>query len=193
MRLTWTSPPTALRLRRPLRSSIACGNDRDRSGVPRPFPARKEFPGSESTSESPPSPAKRAIQPAFRPITSTTMMRWWDSAVVCSLSRASTAVVTAVKNPIVSSVAVEIVIDGLWNSDDLQVLFSPCRERSLECRRRRPRSWHRCALPGDAPRLHRTIFVNALSILGHGDREGGVDVRGAQHGAALGKNSGGID
>ena len=43
--------------------------------------------------------------PACRPITSTTMTRSWDSAVVCSRSIASVAVCTAVSNPNVTSVA----------------------------------------------------------------------------------------
>ena len=50
-------------------------------------------------------PACRAIQPAWRPITSTTSTRWWDSAVVCSRSIASIAMLTAVSKPNVKSVA----------------------------------------------------------------------------------------
>ena len=57
------------------------------------------------TSEAPPAmPACRAIQPACRPITSTTRTRWWDSAVVCSRSMASVAMLTAVSKPKVKSV-----------------------------------------------------------------------------------------
>ena len=44
-------------------------------------------------------PLCSAIQPAFRPISSTTMTRSWLSAVVCSLSIASVAVLTAVSKP----------------------------------------------------------------------------------------------
>jgi hypothetical protein len=44
-------------------------------------------------------PECRAIQPACRPITSTTSARWCDSAVVCRRSMASTAICTAVSKP----------------------------------------------------------------------------------------------
>ena len=44
-------------------------------------------------------PECRAIQPAWRPMTSTTRARWWDSAVVCSRSIASVAMETAVSKP----------------------------------------------------------------------------------------------
>ena len=58
-----------------------------------------------STTFAPPAmPACRAIQPACRPITSTTRTRWCDSAVVCSRSIASIAMFTAVSNPKVKSV-----------------------------------------------------------------------------------------
>ncbi len=49
-------------------------------------------------------PAWTAIQPTCRPITSHTMTRWWDSAVVCRRSMASVAIWTAVSNPKVTSV-----------------------------------------------------------------------------------------
>jgi hypothetical protein len=59
-----------------------------------------------STMLAPPaSPQCRAIQPACRPITSTITARWWDSAVVCSRSIASMAMLTAVSKPKVKSVA----------------------------------------------------------------------------------------
>ena len=44
-------------------------------------------------------PACSAIQPAWRPITSTISARWCDSAVVCSRSIASIAMLTAVSKP----------------------------------------------------------------------------------------------
>src|SRR5215467_6701359 len=53
----------------------------------------------------PATPACRAIHPALRPITSTISARWWLSAVVCSRSIASIAILTAVSNPNVKSVA----------------------------------------------------------------------------------------
>ena len=44
-------------------------------------------------------PAMTAIQPACRPMTSTTIVRLWDSAVECSRSMASVAICTAVSKP----------------------------------------------------------------------------------------------
>ena len=44
-------------------------------------------------------PEWTAIQPARRPITSTTRVRMCDSAVVCSRSTASVAIPTAVSKP----------------------------------------------------------------------------------------------
>src|SRR5665647_2690332 len=49
-------------------------------------------------------PACSAIQPALRPMTSIIIARWWDWAVVCSLSIPSAATVTAELNPKVMSV-----------------------------------------------------------------------------------------
>lgn len=49
-------------------------------------------------------PALRAIQPACRPITSTSITRWCDSAVLCRRSMASVATVSAVSWPKVTSV-----------------------------------------------------------------------------------------
>ena len=57
------------------------------------------------TSAPPAIPASRAIHPQSRPMTSRTRMRWWLSAVVWSLSSASVAVLTALLNPKVTSVA----------------------------------------------------------------------------------------
>jgi hypothetical protein len=50
-------------------------------------------------------PAQTAMCPAWRPITSTTITRSCDSAVVWSRSMASTQICTAVSKPKVSSVA----------------------------------------------------------------------------------------
>src|SRR5579875_912804 len=61
--------------------------------------------GMRITSAPPASPECRAIQPAWRPITSTTRIRWWLSAVVCSRSIASVAICSAVSKPKVWSVA----------------------------------------------------------------------------------------
>ena len=51
------------------------------------------------TSAPPAIPLMTAIQPVWRPITSTTMTRLWDSAVVCRRSIASVAMKTAVSKP----------------------------------------------------------------------------------------------
>jgi len=55
--------------------------------------------GIRITSAPPAMPLITAIQPAWRPITSTTITRLCDSAVVCSRSIASVAIVTAVSKP----------------------------------------------------------------------------------------------
>ena len=55
--------------------------------------------GMRITFAPPAMPACRAIQPAWRPITSTISARWWLSAVVCSRSIASMAMLTAVSKP----------------------------------------------------------------------------------------------
>ena len=47
----------------------------------------------------PASPASKAIHPVYLPITSRTRILWCVSAVVCSLSRASVAMPTAVMKP----------------------------------------------------------------------------------------------
>ena len=60
--------------------------------------------GIRITSAPPASPECRAIQPAWRPITSTIITRLCDSAVVCSRSMASVAICTAVSKPNVMSV-----------------------------------------------------------------------------------------
>ena len=49
-------------------------------------------------------PLCSAIQPAWRPISSTTITRSWLSAVECSRSIASVAIDTAVSKPKVASV-----------------------------------------------------------------------------------------
>ena len=60
--------------------------------------------GIRITSAPPARPECRAIQPAWRPITSTIITRLCDSAVVCSRSMASVAICTAVSKPKVMSV-----------------------------------------------------------------------------------------
>ena len=60
--------------------------------------------GMRITSAPPARPECRAIQPAWRPMTSTTRIRLWLSAVVCRRSMASVATCTAVSKPKVTSV-----------------------------------------------------------------------------------------
>ena len=60
--------------------------------------------GMRMTSAVPASPLCSAMKPACRPITSMTITRSWLSAVVCSLSIASSAVLTAVSKPNVVTV-----------------------------------------------------------------------------------------
>src|SRR6478752_6497750 len=69
------------------------------------------------TSAPPAMPLITAIQPVCLPITSQTMTRLCDSAVVCSRSIASVAIVTAVSKPNVIR-AGEIVVDRLRDADD---------------------------------------------------------------------------
>ena len=55
--------------------------------------------GTRITSPPPAIPACAAMNPAWRPITSRTITRLCDSAVVCSRSTASVAICTAVWKP----------------------------------------------------------------------------------------------
>ena len=55
--------------------------------------------GIRITSAPPAMPLITAIQPAWRPITSTTITRLCDSAVVCRRSIASVQIQTAVSKP----------------------------------------------------------------------------------------------
>ena len=55
--------------------------------------------GIRITSAPPAIPLITAIQPVWRPITSTTITRLCDSAVVCSRSIASVQIATAVSKP----------------------------------------------------------------------------------------------
>ena len=55
--------------------------------------------GMRMTLAPPAMPECSAIQPACRPMTSQMRMRWCDSAVVCSRSIASVAMLTAVSKP----------------------------------------------------------------------------------------------
>ena len=76
------------------------------------------------TSAVPASPECSAMKPASRPITSITITRSWLSAVVCSLSIASSAVLTAVSKPNVVIVPLDVVVDRLRHADDLHALVA---------------------------------------------------------------------
>jgi hypothetical protein len=112
--------------------------------------------GIRITSPPPAMPAYSAIQPAWRPITSSTMTRSWLAAVVCSRSSASVAHSTALKKPNVNAVldrSLSIVLGtpttGMpcsWNccatasepSPPTQI--SPCDAQMLDRRLARRRS-----------------------------------------------------
>ena len=64
-------------------------------------------------------PECSAIQPAWRPITSTTSTRWWDSAVVCSRSMASHRDVDGGVEAEGEVGAGQVVVDRLRYADDV--------------------------------------------------------------------------
>ena len=73
-------------------------------------------------------PLYTAIQPAWRPITSTTITRLWDSAVVCRRSIASVAICTAVWKPNVKSVPARSLSIVFGTPDHVDaVLAQPAR------------------------------------------------------------------
>ena len=91
----------------------------------------------------PASPEYVAIQPAWRPITSTTITRSWLSAVVCRRSIASVAICTAVWNPNVKSVA-ERSLSIVFGTPTTRTPSSDeLRARRRACPRRRSRSARR--------------------------------------------------
>ena len=75
-------------------------------------------------------PLCSAIQPASRPISSTTITRSWLSVVECSLSIASVAVLTAVSKPKVARVPLDVVVDGLGHAHHRQPLAPEVVARS---------------------------------------------------------------
>ena len=82
------------RLPRARRASMAATIEANRKGIS----------GIRITSPPAAMPACRAIQPASRPMTSTSITRWWLAAVVWIRSIASVAMPTAVSKPKVRSV-----------------------------------------------------------------------------------------
>ncbi len=88
--------------------------------------------GIRMTSAVPASPACSAMKPAWRPITSITMTRSWLSAVVCSLSIASSAVFTAVSKPNVVTVPATSLSIVLGTP----TIFMPLSEQSVGDRQR---------------------------------------------------------
>ena len=100
--------------------------------------------GIRITFAPPARPACSAIQPAWRPMTSTTSARWCDSAVVCSRSIASIAMLHRGVEAEGVVGGVQVVVDRLGHADDAR-----CRRRSAwwrrpACPRRRWRSARRC-------------------------------------------------
>ena len=85
--------------------------------------------GTSTTSAPPAMPEWMAIQPAWRPITSTTITRSWLSAVVCSRSMASVAICTAVWKPNVKSVAARSlsIVFGHAHHGDARLVGQPGR------------------------------------------------------------------
>ena len=77
-------------------------------------------------------PEWSAIQPACRPITSTTMTRLCDSAVVCSRSIASVAIVDGRVEAEGVVGAVEVVVDRLRDADDREVVLGVEPRRDAE-------------------------------------------------------------
>ncbi len=73
------------------------------------------------TSAPPAMPLMTAIQPVWRPITSTTMTRLCDSAVVCSRSIASVAIEDGGVEPEGVVGGGEVVVDRLRDADDGKV------------------------------------------------------------------------
>jgi hypothetical protein len=76
----------------------------------------------------PASPARTAMCPALRPITSTTITRSWASAVVCSRSIAAVQMCTAVSKPNVISVAAMSL--SIVFGTPMQLTPSSCRSRA---------------------------------------------------------------
>ena len=111
--------------------------------------------GTRISAAPPAMPAWAAIRPTWRPITSHTMTRWCDSAVVRRRSIASVAICTAVSNPNVTSVP----------ERSLSMVFGHPHHRDAErrragrrrpgCRRHRWPPGRRCPAragwPGPAP------------------------------------------
>ena len=91
----------------------------------------------------PASPEYVAIQPAWRPITSTTITRSWLSAVVCSRSIASVAICTAVWKPNVKSVAERSLSIVFGTPTTLHAVARRACARRRACPRRRSRSARR--------------------------------------------------
>ena len=127
-------------------------------------------------------PASVAIHPAWRPITSQTITRWCDSAVVPRRSIASVAVWTAVWKPKVTSVP----------ERSLSIVFGTPDRRDPHAH-----SWlatPRVSSPPIATRASTPagseVLDDPLGPLILGER---VGARGAEHGAAQGEQAGRLD
>ena len=80
--------------------------------------------GVRMTSAPPAMPAMTAIQPAWRPMTSQTITRSWDSAVECRRSMASVAIETRGVEPERVVGAGEVVVDRLRDADDVHLMLA---------------------------------------------------------------------
>ena len=123
-------------LHRALRGHRALGDDDDREEPPRAWRRRisrqtssmsNGCSGIRITSPPPASPEWSAIQPAWRPITSTTITRWCDSAVVCRRSIASVATWSGGVEAEGDVGGAEVVVDRLRHAERRRRPCSPCR------------------------------------------------------------------
>ena len=155
-RRAWPNASVAVSARvsqRALARRRALGDDDDREAAAR---ARGGGAGARTTSSmsngrsgtriasAPPAmPACVAIQPAWRPITSTTITRLCDSAVVCRRSIASVTICTAVWKPNGDVGAAEVVVDRLRHAHDRHARRGAGAARRRACPRRRSGSARR--------------------------------------------------
>ena len=115
-------PRAASRPRRRPRSRSCARARGGGAGARRPRRCRTAARARGSRRPRPAMPACVAIQPACRPITSTTITRSWDSAVVCRRSIASVTICTAVWKPNGDVGAAEVVVDRLGHAHDRHAL-----------------------------------------------------------------------
>ncbi len=126
----------------------------------------------------PASPDSSAIQPACRPITSTTITRSCDSAVVCRRSIASVAICTAVQKPNVKSVPERSLSIVFGTPDHLQPVLGV----------QPPGHAERVLAPDRDERVEAEVGEGADALLAAALRLEGVGARAAEDGAAAGQD-----